>query len=358
MAAGAARNLALTAAGRKALRQTDGFVGKILVWLGSTSAGARHAAVGWLEPQRRPLVARLRRSSGLLSALAAAAPRGRDARDARLRRYVLSIFANLAADPVTRRTLGMAGSSAPTVLPSIARGFVSARPGASTPSRRFAFLESLTSLFESLTSLAADADADATTANESTGGRRRRRCRRQGRRERPGVVDPEGSGSRAQFRGELEAFETLVTRVASLGAGMAGVDVTDAAGTLFEEVARLARRTTPTSPSQATTGTSNAGPRSSNDGEGFVAISVARGSSNRASERIDRLVEQGRRVDPVAGGGRAAIPERAASVQALQLFEAGQLCARHAAVAVLEREAASGGDAVIGCADDAAYDLG
>ena len=59
-------------------------------------------------------------------------------------------------------------------------------------------------------------------------------------RRRRGSLDPEASRLLAQFRGELEVFETL-RRVGDEAARQAGVDVTDAA-TLFEEVQARAER--------------------------------------------------------------------------------------------------------------------
>ena len=344
MAAGAARNLALTAAGRKALRQTDGFVGKILVSLGSTSAGERHAAVGCLvnlsdDPSS---LGSLAEAPGLLSALAAAADRAETARDARLRRYVLSIFANLAADAVTRRTLGMAGSSAPTVLPSIARGFVSARRWGVDPVAQVCGLESLTSLFESLTSLAADADADA-GAIEST------------------VVDaadavveavengPAWSTPRGPSRAAVAVAASaaaLVTRVASLGAGMAAPLLGDGRGDrLVRSLARLAHPDdADVFSSQATTGTSNKGPGSSNKGPG--SSNKGAGSSNRGPSASTDSSNRDAGVESVAAlASLAAIPERVASVAAIpESFEA--LIRRvHAAAAVAERRTnTSGGD--------------
>ena len=259
MAAGAARNLALTAAGRKALRQTDGFVGKILVSLGSTSAGERDAAVGCLvnlsdDPSS---LGSLADAPGLLSALAAAADGAETARDARLRRYVLSIFANLAADPVTRRTLGMAGSSAPTVLPSIARGFVSARRWGVDPVAQVCGLESLTSLFESLTSLAADAESFDAGAIESTVVNTA-----------DAVVEavengPAWSTPRGPSRAAVAVAASaaaLVTRVASLGGGMAAPLLAGGRGDrLVRSLARLAHPDdADVFSSQATTGSSNA----------------------------------------------------------------------------------------------------
>ena len=357
MAAGAARNLALTAAGRKALRQTEGFVGKILVSLGSTSAGERHAAVGCLvnlsdDPSS---LGSLADAPGLLSALAAAADRAETARDAKLRRYILSIFANLAADASTRRTLGMAGSSAPTVLSSIARGFISARRWGVDPVAQVCGLESLTSLFESLTSLAADADADA-GAIEST------------------VVNtadavvkavengPAWSTPRGPSRAAVAVAASaaaLVTRVASLGGGMAAPLLADGRGDrLVRSLARLAHPDdADVFSSQATTGTSNAGPGSSNAGRG--SSNKGAGSSNRGPSASTDSSNRDAGVESVAAlASLAAIPERAASVASAESFEA-LICRVHAAAAVAERQSfPSGGDAVIGfAADDAAYDL-
>ena len=263
MAAGAARNLALTAAGRKALRQTEGFVGKILVSLGSTSAGERHAAVGCLvnlsdDPSS---LGSLADAPGLLSALAAAADRAETARDAKLRRYVLSIFANLAADASTRRTLGMAGSSAPTVLSSIARGFISARRWGVDPVAQVCGLESLTSL-------AADADADADTdAIESTVADAADAVV-EAVENGPAWSTPQGP-SRAAVAVAASAA-ALVNRVASLGGGMAAPLLADGRGDrLVRSLARLAHPDdADVFSSQATTGSSNKGPGSSNKGPG------------------------------------------------------------------------------------------
>ncbi|ACO61910.1 predicted protein [Micromonas commoda] len=358
MAAGAARNLALTAAGRKALRQTDGFVGKILVSLGSTSAGERHAAVGCLvnlsdDPSS---LGSLADAPGLLSALAAAADGAETARDARLRRYVLSIFANLAADPVTRRTLGMAGSSAPTVLPSIARGFVSARRWGVDPVAQVCGLESLTSLFESLTSLAADAESFDAGAIESTVVNTA-----------DAVVEavengPAWSTPRGPSRAAVAVAASaaaLVTRVASLGGGMAAPLLAGGRGDrLVRSLARLAHPDdADVFSSQATTGTSNAGPGSSNAGRG--SSNKGAGSSNRGPSASTDSSNRDAGVESVAAlASLAAIPERAASVASAESFEA-LICRVHAAAAVAERQSfPSGGDAVIGfAADDAAYDL-
>ena len=353
MAAGAARNLALTAAGRKALRQTDGFVGKILVSLGSTSAGERHAAVGCLvnlsdDPSS---LGSLAEAPGLLSALAAAADRAETVRDARLRRYVLSIFANLAADASTRRTLGMAGSSAPTVLSSLARGFVGARRWSVDPVAQVCGLESLTSL-------AADADADV-GAIEST------------------ITDaadaiveavengPAWSTPRGPSRAAVAVAASaaaLVTRVASLGAGMAASELLsgDRGDRLVRSLARLADPDdADVFSSRATTGTSDKGPGSSNRGPG--SSNKGPGSSNRGPSASTDSSNRDAGVESVAALASLAAmgPERAASLAAIpESFEA--LIRRvHAAAAVAERRTnTSGGDVVIGfAAEDAAYDL-
>lgn len=146
MAAGAARNLALTAAGRKALRSTPGFLAKVLVSLGSDSLGERHAAVGCLvnlsdDPSSLESLAA---TPGALNAITAAANRAMADKDARLRRYVLSVFANLAADAPTRKTLSMARAG-PT-MDAIAKAFVSSRRVGVDPVAQVCGLESLTAL--------------------------------------------------------------------------------------------------------------------------------------------------------------------------------------------------------------------
>ena len=146
MAAGAARNLALTAAGRKALRSTPGFLAKVLVSLGSDSLGERHAAVGCLvnlsdDPSSLESLAA---TPGALNAITAAANRAMADKDARLRRYVLSVFANLAADAPTRKTLSMARAG-PT-MDAIAKAFVSSRRVGVDPAAQVCGLESLTAL--------------------------------------------------------------------------------------------------------------------------------------------------------------------------------------------------------------------
>jgi hypothetical protein len=146
MAAGAARNLALTAAGRKALRSTPGFLAKVLVSLGSDSVGERHAAVGCLvnlsdDPSSLESLAN---TPGTLNAITAAANRAMADKDARLRRYVLSVFANLAADAPTRETLSMARAG-PT-MDAIAKAFVSSRRVGVDPVAQVCGLESLTAL--------------------------------------------------------------------------------------------------------------------------------------------------------------------------------------------------------------------
>ena len=146
MAAGAARNLALTAAGRKALRSTPGFLAKVLVSLGSDSLGERHAAVGCLvnlsdDPSSLESLAA---TPGALNAITAAANRAMADKDARLRRYVLSVFANLAADAPTRETLSMARAG-PT-MDAIAKAFVSSRRVGVDPVAQVCGLESLTAL--------------------------------------------------------------------------------------------------------------------------------------------------------------------------------------------------------------------
>ena len=146
MAAGAARNLALTAAGRRALRSTPGFLAKVLVSLGSNSVGERHAAVGCLvnlsdDPSSLESLAN---TPGTLNAITAAANRAMADKDARLRRYVLSVFANLAADAPTRETLSMARAG-PT-MDAIAKAFVSSRRVGVDPVAQVCGLESLTAL--------------------------------------------------------------------------------------------------------------------------------------------------------------------------------------------------------------------
>ena len=146
MAAGAARNLALTAAGRKALRSTPGFLAKVLVSLGSDSVGERHAAVGCLvnlsdDPSSLESLAA---TPGTLNAITAAANRAMADKDARLRRYVLSVFANLAADAPTRKTLSM--SRAGPTMDAIAKAFVSSRRVGVDPVAQVCGLESLTAL--------------------------------------------------------------------------------------------------------------------------------------------------------------------------------------------------------------------
>ena len=146
MAAGAARNLALTAAGRKALRSTPGFLAKVLVSLGSDSVGERHAAVGCLvnlsdDPSSLESLAN---TPGTLNAITAAANRAMADKDARLRRYVLSVFANLAAGAPTRKTLSMA-LAGPT-MDAIAKAFVSSRRVGVDPVAQVCGLESLTAL--------------------------------------------------------------------------------------------------------------------------------------------------------------------------------------------------------------------
>jgi hypothetical protein len=65
-------------------------------------------------------------------------------KDARLRRYVLSVFANLAADAPTRETLSMARAG-PT-MDAIAKAFVSSRRVGVDPVAQVCGLESLTAL--------------------------------------------------------------------------------------------------------------------------------------------------------------------------------------------------------------------
>ena len=146
MAAGAARNLALTAAGRKALRSTPGFLAKVLVSLGSDSLGERHAAVGCLVnlSDAPSSLESLAATPGALNAITAAANRAMADKDARLRRYVLSVFANLAADAPTRKTLSMARAG-PT-MDAIAKAFVSSRRVGVDPVAQVCGLESLTAL--------------------------------------------------------------------------------------------------------------------------------------------------------------------------------------------------------------------
>ena len=146
MAAGAARNLALTAAGRRALRSTPGFLAKVLVSLGSDSVGERHAAVGCLvnlsdDPSSLESLAN---TPGVLNAITAAANRAMADKDARLRRYVLSVFANLAADAPTRKTLSMARAG--LTMDAIAKAFVSSRRVGVDPVAQVCGLESLTAL--------------------------------------------------------------------------------------------------------------------------------------------------------------------------------------------------------------------